>query len=196
MSDKRVVSLLSTCVDPESVTVIHSTKGGLVHLVIPKPITNYNDNMGGVDLADQHRSYYTIGRPGLKWWRYAMWFIFQVAIINSWLLMRKSNPTAGRDTPASKHLLFRKSLLKSLFSSGTKPKATPSMPSLAGQTPSNKEHDPIRMTGRKKRCYQCAQDNKKQPSGRTPETVYGCGLCKVYLHEGHCFSKFHNNLTL
>lgn len=31
-------------------------------------VTDYNSNMGGVDLADQLRSYYNVPRRSRKWW--------------------------------------------------------------------------------------------------------------------------------
>ena len=53
---------------------------------MPAPIFTYNQYMGGVDLNDQLRSYYSSGRSGAKWWRYFLWFILDVAIINAMIL--------------------------------------------------------------------------------------------------------------
>lgn len=40
----------------------------------PAALDFYNKHMGGVDLADQLRSYYSIGRSSYKWCRYLFWF--------------------------------------------------------------------------------------------------------------------------
>lgn len=196
--DKRQVNIISTCVNPRVSTATRRTKDGPVDINIPLPVLTYNLNMGGVDLADQHRSYYSMGRPGMKWWRYAMWFIFQVAIVNSWLLLKKMNPQAQRDTPASSHLAFRKSLVESLLKGPSlRKRSCPATTSVAARAePASAKHNLLRMAGRKKRCYQCSKDGIKAPSGRPAETVYGCPFCKVHLHKGHCYAKHHEELLL
>ena len=52
---------------------------------IPAAIS-YNKNMGGVDLNDQHRKYYVVGRKSRKWWRYILWFLVGVSIVNGHIL--------------------------------------------------------------------------------------------------------------
>ena len=42
-----------------------------VRIPCPQSIANYTKYMGGVDLADQNRSYYGVGRESKKFWRYA-----------------------------------------------------------------------------------------------------------------------------
>ena len=46
----------------------------------------YTANMGGVDRADQFRSYYTIVRQSRKRYRYIFWFLFNVAACNRYIL--------------------------------------------------------------------------------------------------------------
>src|SRR5207247_9153797 len=60
-----------------------------------KPIVNvaYNKYMGGVDLCDQNKSYYRVGRKTVKWWKYIVWHFINVAINNAYVLY-KASPTS------------------------------------------------------------------------------------------------------
>ncbi len=42
--------------------------GARVELAIPRYIDDYNYNMGGVDIADQHRAAYSSQRKALRNW--------------------------------------------------------------------------------------------------------------------------------
>ena len=52
----------------------------------PEPIIEYNKYMGGVDLADQLRSYYSMCRQSCKWWTYLFWGFFDTAIVYAYVL--------------------------------------------------------------------------------------------------------------
>lgn len=197
--DKREVNMLSTNCNPGLTTVSRRTKAGITETAIPTPVADYNINMGGVDLADQLRASYQIGRESKKWWRYMFWFLIQTAMINSFLILKSERPNAKRGTPASKHLAFRISVLKSLLERSMsthvrKPAETPSVAATISINDSGIRHQNTRLDGRKKRCFQCAADGKKTPKGRTPETVHGCRVCGIHLCQGHCHSKFHKLL--
>ena len=128
--------------------------------------------------------------------RYAVWFILQVAVVNSYLLMKKVNPAAKRDTPARSLLQFKMLLAKQLILGIRPKKSNPEQPSLAGASqPLSAHHNKVRIPGRKKRCYQCSKDGRKGSTGRPMETVWGCLFCKIHLHKGHCYSVFHENLV-
>ena len=42
--------------------------------------------MGGVDRADQLRSFYCSGWQSKKWYRYIFWFLFNVSVCNAFVL--------------------------------------------------------------------------------------------------------------
>ena len=44
----------------------------------------------GVDIFDQFRSKYLVGRPSKKWWKYVLFFLFNTAIIDAFLIMKGS----------------------------------------------------------------------------------------------------------
>jgi hypothetical protein len=71
--DKCQITFLSSCAPP------HLDKNS------GKPHVNvlYNKHMGGVNKFDQLASYHPVGRPGTKWWRYIMWHVVNLAILNA-----------------------------------------------------------------------------------------------------------------
>ena len=56
----------------------------------PLVIHKYNQSMGGVDKTDQHAVYYSFGRCSVKWWRKLMFWLFEVAIVNSYIMYKMS----------------------------------------------------------------------------------------------------------
>ena len=70
--DRRDVYALSTMHNKSVVNVLKRPKGSRKKQPLPCPtiIDDYNQYMGGVDLIDQHLSYYTMTkRRSLKWWK-------------------------------------------------------------------------------------------------------------------------------
>ena len=92
--DKQPVAILSTNVEPEMVKVERKAPGGKKEVTLPHPVDIYTKNMGGVDLADQHHSYYPVGRPSVRWWRYICWWLLQTAMVNSFILWKNLQPAS------------------------------------------------------------------------------------------------------
>ena len=76
---------------------------------VPAAIS-YNKNMGGVDLNDQRRNYYAVGRKSRKWWRYLLWFLVDVSIVNGHIL-----ETEAQNHRSRPQLQFRVELAKTLI---------------------------------------------------------------------------------
>ncbi|KAK3800657.1 hypothetical protein RRG08_003064 [Elysia crispata] len=153
-TDIKPVNLLSSQSQPQMTNVTRHSKSGPVPLAIPKPAESYNKFMGGVDLADQYRSYYPI------------------SIINGFLLMKKNVPIAKRDAHARSHI-FRLEICRSLLNKSLKRKAGPEVASASAyKTTKPGTHNLLRLPGRKRACYQYAQEKKKTGARRTPETVF------------------------
>ena len=51
-----------------------------------KPLVIYKYN--GIDKADQHAVYYSFGQCTIKWWWKLMLWLFEVAIVNSYILYK------------------------------------------------------------------------------------------------------------
>ena len=194
--DKRVVNILSTNSNPAFGTAARRTKDGVVNKDIPIPVLNYNKNMGGVDLNDQKRSYYPIGRKSKKWWRCAHWYLYEVAVVNAYILYQHTTPVPQREkhmTLLQFHLEIARDLLRGNICRQRRSKEFPSTSGLGKADP--KDHRSVRLYGRKRGCFQCRIEGKKTASNHVPETVYGCPTCNTHLCKGLCFAKFHNNLN-
>jgi hypothetical protein len=57
---------------------------------IPKAIDDYNHFMGGVDIADQYRSYYNCQLTASRTWMPLMFWLIDTAIVNSYILYKKN----------------------------------------------------------------------------------------------------------
>ena len=92
--DKRVVSLLSTNTPPEpEIHAVQQVVRGRRKRVVPaeamkKPdvVPIYNEGMNGVDVNDQYQSYYPPGSVSGKWWKYLLWFFFNLSMVNAYIL--------------------------------------------------------------------------------------------------------------
>jgi len=87
-------------------------------LAIPKIDDDYNQYMGGVDIADQLRSYFTTQRIARWNWQPFFYWLLHTAIINSYRLARTNGSKAL-------HRKFRSSLIVSLLTMAQKPTPTP-----------------------------------------------------------------------
>ena len=200
--DKRVVSLLSTNTPPEA--EIHAEQQivrGRRKQVVPadsmkKPdvVAVYNDGMNGVDVNDQYRSYYPAGSVSRKWWKYLLWFFFNLSIVNSYILEK----LAGHKKRSQ--LAFRRELARLLIAGYNGYKRPSSSGKRAIQTLTREEnlggHFLGKLQGRKKACAMCSKAGRKRSEGRTFETSFGCEQCGVPLcrqmrGEKSCFSQWH-----
>ena len=54
----------------------------------PSSIVAYHKYMGWVDRGDQLRSYYHVRLKSRKFYKYVFWFLFDVVVMNSYILSR------------------------------------------------------------------------------------------------------------
>lgn len=197
--DKRKVTLLSTCQNPTDGMIERRQRGRAQPLTISRPhaISNYNRFMGGVDLSDQLRSYYRVGRSSVKWWRYLLWFVVDMCIINSFIIYSETEHVTNRSEKKKSHLQFRLCVAKSLvagFSSRKKAgrKRRTVLSEMTVHSDNIHSHKLIKLTARKKACVQCSQKKRRTPSGRATETSFQCAVCVVALCKTGCFTEFHH----
>ena len=135
-----------------------------------------------------------LGRRSVKWWRYLFWFVVQLALVNSAILFQAANcPLPGNQRPFSQ-IQFRLDICKLLVKG--KRKVNKRSASSAGLGSSlSSDHQLVRLFGRKAACTWCPKVGKKTNKGRTPETVWGCDICKVHLCKGLCFVAHHDALA-
>jgi hypothetical protein len=167
-------------------------------LPIPRFIDDYNQYMGGVDLANQYReSYETHKTTQRTWWPLFYWLI-DVACINAYRLHQ-----LHQEKPLS-HLEFRIQLATKLLNYSSKARLNTLCIGLGGRRLFGPELQhlhywakrPIRAT-----CAWCLYESRcrkvlgKGVKGqRINRSVGGCVFCNVALcAEGQCWSRYHSN---
>ena len=87
--DKRDVYFLSTLYCDEVEAIERRGAGGSrEEITKPKIVTDYNQFMSGVDIADQLMVYYACGRKSMKWYKRVFWRLIDHAILNAYILFK------------------------------------------------------------------------------------------------------------
>lgn len=102
--DTKLVCFLSTQSNPVGDQTVNRKQhdGTVIQVPTVPAAISYNKNMGGVDLNDQQRNYYAVGRKSRKWWRSLLWFLVDVSIVNAHIL-----ETEAENHPTRPQLQFR-----------------------------------------------------------------------------------------
>ncbi|KAL2091670.1 hypothetical protein ACEWY4_013933 [Coilia grayii] len=167
---------------------------------VPDVVIDYNKKMGGVDHLDQFRSYYNVGRTGKKWWKYLFWGLFNIGIINAyivWQLQLRPLPKC-RKTWGLK--AFKLSIVHALCDNfcgrqrGVQGINTQGIDFVVIKN-LKEGHSLVRFQGRKKGCVSCIRAGRRTNSGRCIETSFGCSTCSAPLCKmPPCFQEFHSML--
>ncbi|GFO17391.1 PiggyBac transposable element-derived protein 4-like [Plakobranchus ocellatus] len=151
-------------------------------------IVAYNKYMGGVDRHDHLRANYTIQRPGHRWWRYFVWFLIDVSLVNSYILFKMCRKSA------ISHKQFRLTVAKQLVggysmrSHRARQKEITELDRTQAQ-----HHTRTVFPGRSRACRLCSKRKLKTRAGRAKETRDGCAECQIYLHKD-CFWQYHEDV--
>ena len=84
--DKSKPTVMISMVHQVMMTIIDSRRGEI--RMKPMVVDRYNQGMGGVDKADHYAVFYSIKRKSKKWWRKLMFWLLEVAIVNSYILYK------------------------------------------------------------------------------------------------------------
>ena len=206
------------------ITVINSQTSRKVYgnqstkdLEIPAFIDDYNYYMGGMDQANQLRSYYTILRRYNKTWKPLWYFLLDITVTNCYKLHRYHQRAFNRRSNRLEQKDFRIKLATELFDRSERtifpaplpPKALthyviPGAPS---------EHRHVVLSEERKDCIACKVASRRPAAGfpkRKPlgelshninrtsgvkkrkaevkRTKYGCSLCEVAIcRKGTCW---------
>ena len=142
-------------------------------LIIPRFIDDYNHYMGGVDQADQLRSYYNTQRTHRKNWKPLWHFLLDTTITNCFKIHSYRPPGAIFSSGhALKHKEFRSRLVKGLFERSerlTKPMGRSAqvqkplthyvMPDIASQ------HQHVALSKRLRACQACKTAGRGAATG-------------------------------
>ena len=188
--DSRPVVVIATnsCpLEPSSVTR-RMRDGTTTSIPCPQSVLQYNKCMGGVDHSDQLRGYYNVRLKGRKCYKYIFWFLFDVAITNSYILCKHHSTLQVLSTKE-----FRADLAKQLIGthSSRKRLGRPSL-TMVSPKPFSEDHFPVRGSSKSHQCTYC-----RTVRSQRRETVWYCKTCKKFLcHNGKedCFLAYHKAL--
>ena len=144
-------------------------------------ILDYNKHMGGVDKMDQSRAYYGIGRKALKYWKCILYNIFNIALINSFIVYKKNNLHLTKKYNLLAYKNDLRAEMMDLYSSRSRPSNEP--------IPSTDNHKLLHGTSRV--CVHCKRLGMKTLTGNTIRTSFFCNLCDVPLCK-NCHPIYHN----
>ena len=168
-------------------------------LQIPRFIDDYNQYMGGVDLANQFRkAYETHQITRRNWWPLFYWLI-DVACINSYRLYQLST----KEEKPLTHLQFRIKLYCKLLDYSCKAKLCDLRNGLGGKRLFGSELQHLHYWEKRQiraSCIWCQYESrcrkvlgKEVGKGRVKRSVGGCVFCDIPLcSEGHCWVRFHS----
>ena len=175
-------------------------------LPIPMAINDYNQFMGGVDIADQLRTGFSTQQWGVKPWRPLFYWLLDSTITNAFILSeheRKGKLGGKVDSRRSMHRAFQEGLVSDLLKDlNTSPKPvfvtkSTTLPQIRHTTPIE-IHQQFR--GKQAACLFCqwCRQSKKSsnsriitPSNQVPRTQIICSHCRVPLCK-ECFWVFHS----
>ena len=191
--DKRDVAFLSTSVSPgeSSRTVQRTVKGQQVNIIKPQVSDQYTANMGGVDRADQLRSFYYAGRQSRKWYKYLFWFAFNLAACNSYILECVNRDNEKQRPQEAFSLELAKRLINNFNS---RKRAVLNISPQSNQHPLVHKCAKIDEKGNKRLCVECKNQQKNTAKGKGIRSSFMCHSCHVALCKDPCFRDYHARL--
>ena len=163
---------------------------------IPTIVDDYNNNMNGVDIADQLRSSYPTQLKALRNWLPLFFWLLDTTIVNSFILYRL-------ERPHSRHRTFRTDLAHSLLALSQQPRKprirttykrktnTPYTSKYKRDLPpvsQGSNHQLIHLPrGKRPRCVFCRFTERKYR-----QTRFACSTCSLAFCNSSCFNSFHS----
>eukprot|EP00007_Cunea_sp_BSH-02190019_P002906 CAMPEP_0174229214 /NCGR_PEP_ID=MMETSP0417-20130205/249_1 /TAXON_ID=242541 /ORGANISM="Mayorella sp, Strain BSH-02190019" /LENGTH=918 /DNA_ID=CAMNT_0015306737 /DNA_START=70 /DNA_END=2826 /DNA_ORIENTATION=- len=198
--DRKPVHVLTSHHDTTSAGVCRRrTADGLREFRRPTVVGHYNDNMGGVDIADQRRLHIQTRIHGLhRWWIRLFFYGFDVALCNAFRLFKLAIPETHRDA----HITYRDFRIRLcnrwLKTPDPSDSATPAPAATAPP-----QHIPVSLDAIQLRCVVCAKWFDKRPlhsmggkMERPNTTTRKCEACGVPVCAGKrrpCFNMLHES---
>jgi Transposase IS4 len=172
-------------------------------LPIPRFIDDYNQYMGGIDLANQYREAYETHRPTCRtWWPLFCWLI-DVACINAYKLHQLH--AVSMSTRPLTHLQFRIELYCKLLGYSQRAKLQSLRVELGGKRVFNPDFQHLHYWEKRRKgtCAWCSYQSRcqkvlgKAVKGTVKRSTWGCSFCNVSLcQEGRCWARYHSNDVL
>ena len=213
--DTDVISLLSSAHNPwrnKNIDIIRRNlqrQGRHARFVAaPRQAISYNSFMGGVDLSDQLRSYFTCQRKAEKWWKQLLFFLLDIAAVNAWVIYQESRDIPNNEK-MTRHGHFQMRLAEQLIDGYSE--ATATQQRRLRRARQNNEAVPVPLangpahllvkmhpTADGKKCAMCQRLGLHRPSRKKSgqwaliSSRYGCMACNVHLCRGpkDCFARY------
>lgn len=151
----------------------------------PRVVTNYQENFRGVDICDQLRVKYAIGRSSKKWWKYLMNFLIDLSIINAFIVWSETEvPQPARTKKRYRQLDFRVNLSTQLIGNFSRQR----IPVAPAQPRSSHAH--LKLGRKRSTCKLCTKIGEK----KRKTTQLGCEKCNKHLCSLECYNAFHQNI--
>ncbi|KAK6177150.1 hypothetical protein SNE40_015310 [Patella caerulea] len=194
--DKRDVYLVSSNNDGSDTEKPRTRHRQDEMIQIPTMVVDYNKNMGGVDHLDQYRSYYNLGRAGKKWWKYLVFALLNIAVVNAYILWYSSRMPLPKNKRKWSLKTFKLRIVHQLADNFSSRKRKCSWEGREVQKVIERNimpgHDLVRFDGRKRACQWCLKEKKRTASDRCVVSSFECSHCRVNLcRDGDCYVKFH-----
>ena len=181
---KKPLFMLTTGSSARPVSV-HMRRGDVSKPVV---VDLYNNEMNGVDVADQLTVFYSFIRKTRKWWRKTFFWLLEVAIVNSYLLYKESV-----SRPKS-HVDYRRAVIDNIAMASIQLSSRPSRGAPRRTTPNTLQHLDRKPHFMKKAAVDrdCVVCSVRGPRGRH-RTLYYCTTCNThpYLCPDACFQTYH-----
>ena len=195
--DRNIVYCLSNDTNNfESDKCIRRGKDGLVEIDRPISIANYNQYMGGVDLADMRRLHCNSTIMGQnRWWLKLFFYLLDVGTSNALVLHNEAKKKINPESFRPMNIVdFKMKIVESLVGQKI------NEPESAQEAPP--EHTLTRIEGDiRMACARCAMRYKGRRPPRTRYECKGCGgvpLCSIGngVAKVDCFAEAHRSEDL
>ena len=160
-------------------------RGGDV-IIIPRPpaVEHYQKNYYGVDRTQQYRSKNPVGRPSKKFWKYLVNFIFEISLINAFLLWVET-PGTRKPTKHFSMVDFNLYIAEKLIGDFSSRRRSTINKHEIISVANIHRHICAKLIRPRGRCKHCTLE------GRRSDTYFGCSVCNVHLCRGACFQAYH-----
>nr|XP_055049758.1 piggyBac transposable element-derived protein 4-like [Misgurnus anguillicaudatus] len=161
---------------------------GWVQMSVPIPsvVSDYNKNMGGVDLSDALISYYTVLRKTRKWYRSLFYHLIDIGVVNAFILHQQMAALRNQRPKTQKE--FREALVLELVDWIPHNQTSSAAPAPAPQSRQDTtgHHRPKHIDGSRRRCKVCHQ--------KTSVFCNDCGSFFCFFPMRDCFNPYHDDL--
>ncbi|XP_039504222.1 piggyBac transposable element-derived protein 4-like isoform X3 [Pimephales promelas] len=153
----------------------------------PTPITEYNKNMGGVDLSDQLIQYYSVHHKTMRWYRTLFFHFLDIAATNSYLLHKEV--CAEKQQQPMTHRAFLEELTAQLCSVTVAVAPTQQQSNHVPVPISDQTETSKKASYGRRQCVNCKQ--KRQAKQATPWKCKACDVALCVIPDRNCFEAWH-----